>query len=76
MHVENKEAWYSNKNILCIVGIFALVVAEFFLKKLGWFLLPAVALIAIPTWRRIQGIQAPEHFIRIKSIKPKRDSWR
>ena len=64
-----------SKEVLLIAGIFALVVLEFFLRKLGWFLLPAVALLGIPAWRRIQGIQAPEHFIRIKSVKPKKDSW-
>ena len=66
-----------SKEILYIVGIFALAVLEFFLGKWGWYLLPVVVLVAIPVWRHIQNLPTPERqFIRIKSIKPKRDSWR
>ena len=83
--VADKEAnRLDSQQVLYLAGIFAIVVMEFFLQKLGlqklgWYLLPVVIGLAVMFHRRskqITDLEGRASPVRIKSINPKRDSWR
>lgn len=62
------------------MGIVAVVVvAEFFLGKMGWFLMPVVAVAAgLYFWRdrQIVDLKGRATSLRVKTIHPRRDSYR
>jgi hypothetical protein len=76
-----KESWRLDKQqVVYILFIFAVVVAEFFLRKLGWFVLP---LVFVPAWlfaKRGQQIEELKGrtaaYKPLKTVHPKRDSFR
>lgn len=58
-------------------GVVLLVIVEALLGKAGWFVLPVVVLLGTLAQRRIQKIKTePATVLRLKSVKPRRDSYR
>jgi len=79
MRVEKQKKWRPTdwQLVIYAVSIGVIIILEFMLGKAGWFILPVALVLLYLARERIQKINPEKQdVIRIRSVKPRRDSLR